>query len=319
MIPCFNAESFIAQTLDSVLAQTRMPDEVIVADDCSTDRSREIVASYPPPVRLVTQQRNSGCAASRNLAIRSSTGDTIALIDADDLWYPDHLAETASLLERFPGCRWAFSANDRFGTVRDTQYPAHPKLEPTDVLDQLLRGNDIHQLTVVFRRTLYDEAGGFDESMRYSEDYDLWLRFARRSCSVYTGKVTTAYRTHSGQLNQHLPQMFRTTWHARLKLLDEVRASDPARAAHLEPIIAETWRDGLYTAWAVRSSEALDFMLSMSDRFPDSASAARSWRIRRRIWPALLVADRVMGLLPARVRRVIRPNWGPGGNRPAKI
>ena len=120
-IPCYNAGSTIAETLDSILAQTRPPDEIIVADDCSTDNSREIIARYPT-VRLVCQAKNSGCASSRNLAIRASTGDVVAIVDADDLWYPDHLESTIGLLVRFPECGFAFSGNDRFGTLEDTQF-----------------------------------------------------------------------------------------------------------------------------------------------------------------------------------------------------
>jgi glycosyltransferase involved in cell wall biosynthesis len=308
VIACYNAERTIAETIESILAQTRPPESIVIADDCSTDSSREIIARYPA-VRLIVQPDNRGAAAARNAAIAVGRTDVVAIIDADDLWYPDHLANALEMLERFPEAGFVFAANDRFGRFHDTVTPEIPAGRPLPVLDWLLPGNQVALLTVVFRRELYDECGGFDGEMRYCEDYDLWLRFALRTYGVYTGIVSAAYRVHAGQLNQHMPQMFAGTWHARLKLLDSVRRDRPEEALALQQRLGEIWASGLYTAWAVRSRDSLEFMLAIRDRFPEQRAAERRWRLGRLVWPLLLHVDRFSRWLPVGIRSALRPKW----------
>lgn len=104
IIPLYNKEREIGDTLRSVLAQTLQPAEIVVVDDGSTDRSAEIVRGICSPlVKLVTQP-NAGECAARNRAIAESTGDYIALLDADDTWEPGFLEEIAAMIAEFPGC-----------------------------------------------------------------------------------------------------------------------------------------------------------------------------------------------------------------------
>lgn len=104
IIPLYNKEREIGDTLRSVLAQTLQPAEIVVVDDGSTDRSAEIVRGIRSPlVKLVTQP-NAGECAARNRAIAESTGDYIALLDADDTWEPGFLEEIAAMIAEFPGC-----------------------------------------------------------------------------------------------------------------------------------------------------------------------------------------------------------------------
>ena len=84
IIPAFNAEAHLAQALDSVVAQTRGDWEVVVGDDCSADRTREIAASFGARVKLASNPRNEGPAAARNLAISHSSGELLAFLDSDD-------------------------------------------------------------------------------------------------------------------------------------------------------------------------------------------------------------------------------------------
>jgi glycosyltransferase involved in cell wall biosynthesis len=307
-IPCYNSARYIGETIESVLAQTRPPDEITVADDCSTDTSREVVSQYRQ-VTLVTQAKNSGCAAARNLAIRASTGDVIAIVDADDVWYADHLDATVGLLERQPSIGMAFSGVRRFGLASEDRLPDVTPQVPLQLHETLLAGNMIPQPTAVFRRGLYDAVGGFDESFRYCEDYDLWLKLSRVAPAAATGRITAGYRLHEGQLNRHHPQMFAATWRARLNLLERVRDEDPDEESTLQQRLSEVWRDGLYAAWAFRSRESLDFMLTLADHFPNQHHAARAWRRRRKFWPLLVGVDHVSALLPRRLRQAARSPW----------
>jgi glycosyltransferase involved in cell wall biosynthesis len=306
IIAAFNAERTIGETLASVMKQTLPPLEILVVDDCSTDGTRDVVRSIPG-VTLIEQSANAGPAAARNVGVAASHGELIAFTDADDLWYPDHLEQSAAALQRWPQCGVAFSANDRFGRKQDTQYPEFPPDEPLSYRDALLHGNTIHLLTVVMRRDAFDAAGGFDAAMRYSEDYDLWLRCSLRTKAVYTGALTASYRIHTGQLNQNLPQMFDYTWRARLKLLDEVGRDQPELHEDLRTTLGQIWANKMYTAWAVRSRESLDILLAMAQHFPQQRAAERRWRRRRAYWPVLLLIDRVSKLAPPAVRAALRP------------
>ncbi len=89
VVPCFNREAFLGETLESALAQTRAALEIIVVDDGSSDRSVEIAKSYP--VRVIEMDGNRGISATLNAGIHAAKGDLVALLDSDDLWQPDHL------------------------------------------------------------------------------------------------------------------------------------------------------------------------------------------------------------------------------------
>ena len=104
IIPLYNKEREIAGTLRSVLAQTRQPDEIVIVDDGSTDRSAEIVRSIASPLVRLVPQPNAGECAARNRAIAEARGEYIALLDADDEWEPGFLAEIESMIGEFPGC-----------------------------------------------------------------------------------------------------------------------------------------------------------------------------------------------------------------------
>ena len=113
VIPCYNGAKFIRQTLDSVLAQTVEPHEILVVDDGSTDESREIAQSYGPPVRVI-RQPNQGESVARNRGIEEARGDWIAFLDADDLWMPTKLERQIEVLG--PDIAWVHTNYHVFGT-----------------------------------------------------------------------------------------------------------------------------------------------------------------------------------------------------------
>ena len=104
VIPLYNGERWIRQTLDAVAAQTLAPREVVVVDDGSTDASPSIVADEYPDVRLVHQSENSGPNAARNRGLRETTAEAVAFLDQDDLWHPEHLRILYSVLGENPNC-----------------------------------------------------------------------------------------------------------------------------------------------------------------------------------------------------------------------
>ena len=97
VIPVYNSSEYIARTIESVLAQTHKPDEIIVVDDGSTDETRQKVTQYEPKVKYI-YQTNAGTSAARNTGIKTSSSEWIAFLDADDEWLPEYLQKQLALL-----------------------------------------------------------------------------------------------------------------------------------------------------------------------------------------------------------------------------
>lgn len=210
IIPSFNCELYIAETISSVLNQTHKDIEVIVVDDGSTDRTREIVASFGAPVRLIAQE-NSGRCAARNRGIREASGEFICLLDHDDYWYPEKLSAQLAAFEKYPEAGGVYSDYIVWNAEAQGGYPAPDsfvRTEPGDAVDQELSGwiyhhflIDIYMLTsaAMFRAEVFDKCGAFIEDLSYSEDWELWFRISREYQLIGLRRPMTLYRQHAEQ------------------------------------------------------------------------------------------------------------------------
>ena len=176
IIPLYNKEREIGDTLRSVLAQTLQPTEIVVVDG-SADAVRAIAS---PLVKLVTQA-NAGVCAARNRAIAESAGDLIALLDADDTWEPGFLEEIASMAAEFPGCGIYSTA---FNIVsHDGRFPAPTPTERGVVAD-FFRDSAHRYISIpsasAVPRAVFESVGGFPEGMKIGEDLYMWIKIARR-------------------------------------------------------------------------------------------------------------------------------------------
>ena len=239
VIPVYNAEGFLARALESVLAQTRAVDEIIVVDDASTDGSPEVARRFGARVcRLPT---NAGSSAARNEGLRAARGDVIAWLDADDFWEPRHCEVVVGLLEEFPAACLAFSGIAFRGDRQGEWLSPLPEREPADAFWQSLGSVIVPQMSVVTRRAPLLEVGGYDPSLRFAEDYDLFLRLARRYPFVSTREVTSNYRWHAAQSAKWGKQL-QTVFGCRRRLLDQLLAEgDQARGARVERTIVRLW------------------------------------------------------------------------------
>lgn len=207
VIPLYNGASYIRTALESVLAQERKADEIIVVDDGSTDSGPSIVASMAaanPTIRLLSK-KNGGQGSARNFGVRHSAADLIAFLDQDDIWYADHLTELEKPFlrkSRLP-LGWTYSNLDEINgngrmvchSVLDTQKNEHPKRTLQCCLQQ-----DMFILPVasLISRDAFDAVGGFDEQFMGYEDDDLFLRmFCRGYRSVYIDQPLTIWRIHT--------------------------------------------------------------------------------------------------------------------------
>ncbi|HAS82035.1 MAG TPA: hypothetical protein DCS43_05015 [Verrucomicrobia bacterium] len=192
IVPVYNGERFLAEAIQSVLAQAILPDEIIVVDDGSTDSSANVAAALastsPVPIQYVVQT-NQGPSSARNHGLRLATGDLLAFIDADDLWERNKLFTQASYLNEHPeiliirGMVQMFEVCD--GKVTPIDDPWH--------------GANLG--CSLFRRKAFEIVGPFDEAMRLAEDLDWFLRASERSVSQRVLQCTSLwYRKHDNNI-----------------------------------------------------------------------------------------------------------------------
>lgn len=200
IIPAYNAQDFVAQTIESVIKQTYSHWELCIVDDGSTDDTAKITQSYSSDSRIkYLYQKNQERAVARNHGLHHSTGKYIAFLDADDMWLPDKLETQVQFLENQPEsalCFTQFLFINEQGIV--TGKAGIPFKSGSDQFFRLLEGNFIANSTVMVPRIVFDKVGFFDETLPAfgSEDWDMWLRIARNYPIRFVHKPLTLYRIH---------------------------------------------------------------------------------------------------------------------------
>ncbi|HLF57371.1 MAG TPA: glycosyltransferase [Thermoanaerobaculia bacterium] len=306
LIPCYNAEPFLAHALESALRQERPADEVVVVDDASTDASTAIAARYP--VRLVRLERNSGQSVARNAAVRASTGEVLVWLDADDWFEPRHVAVVVGLLERYPAAAVAFSAVRLRGTMSGVFGGRLPSREgPTDLFWQCLVDTVVPPMSAAVRRPALERVGGYDERFRFAADFDLWLRLSRRERFVSTEEVTSNYRRHDRQASMQPRQQRRAVYESRRLLLERLVAEGEAPLAERVALrMEEIWAAQLRAEWGARDIDALRFLLDLAPLLP-RAEAAKRYRWRTRIPRSLIAGWDRLRAAGGRARSAARP------------
>jgi len=201
IIPAYNSEKFIGEAIASVLNQSFQDYEIIVVNDGSDDGTESVVKSLATDRLRYFYQTNSGPAQARNSAIDRSQGELIAFLDSDDTWYPDKLERQVSYLNRRTDtaavyCQLMF-VGDSFSRLKT--FPDRHFFKSGRVFDDLLRWNFILPSSVLIRKSLLQEVGGFDpdRSVRGFEDWELWLRIASKHQFGFIPQVLGEHRYHS--------------------------------------------------------------------------------------------------------------------------
>jgi glycosyltransferase involved in cell wall biosynthesis len=193
IVPAYNAEDFIAQTLDSIISQTYQNIEILVVDDGSEDRTPEIVESFAQRNQRITllRQANAGVAAARNLAIEKSSGEYMAPIDADDIWYPQKLEKQVEcMLKGGPSVGLVYARSVIIDENNSVLKKIMSYLDPVssviegDVYAALVYTNFVGNASVpLIRRSCLERVGGYNYQLREQkaqgcEDWDIYLRIA---------------------------------------------------------------------------------------------------------------------------------------------
>jgi glycosyltransferase involved in cell wall biosynthesis len=196
IMPVYNGERFLREALESIRHQNYEPLEIIVVDDGSTDNTAKIIASYGNWIRYVRQE-NAGPAAARNRGLALAGGKLVAFLDADDLWPEGKLALQVERLINDP------KLDIVLGRIQYVELPGAAHVEiPFESSEKTLTG--IHLGCGIYRKSVFDKVGGFDETLRISEDQDWFLRAREVNISVVILKETTLiYRLHSNNLTRN--------------------------------------------------------------------------------------------------------------------
>ena len=213
IIPCYNRDQYIKQAVDSVLSQDYSNVRLIVVDDGSTDDSRKILEEYGDKLCLLTHPggANKGQSASINLGLEQSTGEYIAILDSDDWWAEYKLRLQVTFLE----------SHTDVGLVYGNGYQTTASGEPKWRIYQADHAEDSDPARVLadcyflvpnnslVRRSVFDEVGGFDESLRAAQDHDIAIRIAEVTKIAYIPEVVFYYRRHADSISN---KGTRTRW-----------------------------------------------------------------------------------------------------------
>lgn len=210
IIPSFNRAWTLAHAIDSVLAQTVAPKEIIVVDDGSTDHTSEVLAAYGDSIRVLVQP-NKGVSSARNLGIRHSTGEFVALLDSDDQWKPEKLACQAAFFMAHPGALICQTEEIwiRNG-VRVNPRKKHKK--PSGLIfEPSLHLCLVSPSAVMIKKKLFERKGMFRPDFPVCEDYEFWLRVSVDTpIHLIDTALTVKYGGHADQLSRrHSQDRFR--------------------------------------------------------------------------------------------------------------
>jgi glycosyltransferase involved in cell wall biosynthesis len=199
IISTYNRGDHLPATLDCLLQQTRVPDEIIVVDDGSTDHTQDVLKRYGPPV-ISLWQANQGLSAGRNRGLELATGDLIAFLDSDDLLALDSIEKRAAILEAHPEYDVVYSNVQMVSAKGDvlglyTEFRPGPR-PSGDVYAHLAQYNLMPVHAYMFRRACLDTTGVFDTALYGMQDYDLWLRMAEHFQFYFLDEPLAQYILH---------------------------------------------------------------------------------------------------------------------------
>ncbi|KJJ37491.1 glycosyltransferase family 2 protein [Aequorivita vladivostokensis] len=212
VIAVFNKEKYIAETLKSVLSQTFTDFEVVILNDGSTDNSEAEILKFKDPRIRYFSKENSGASAARNFTIRQATSEYIALMDADDYWYPFYLEEQNRLLSEFPSESVFATATEikRNGKVFKNSYSLQTIGTDAVVVDYFEASqldSVLLSISTVLKKNVFEKVGWYDTTIKSGEDTDLYVRIGLKYKIVFSPKVCATYIVRQNSLFQRVKNL----------------------------------------------------------------------------------------------------------------
>jgi glycosyltransferase involved in cell wall biosynthesis len=268
IIPAYNGQEYIREAIESALGQTYRPIEILVIDDGSPVSMTEAVSGFGPEVRYLRQE-NGGTASARNLGWRSASGEFIALLDQDDLWLPLKLERQVPRFAEDPRIglvtAWMEVFDTNTGEAKGTYQP------PAEMTVHDMLGHELPPVqTMIFRRSALEKIGGFDASLRGTDDWDVNIRLAAEYRVVTVEEVLGRARMHGAQQGSNGEQMYRNSMRVleknsrvhgdcaecRQALRKSRKLVREYHSLYIKGRARAAWNEGRYTAAITRAARA---------------------------------------------------------------
>ncbi len=295
IIPVYNGEKTIRETIESVLKQTFSDLELIVINDSSTDSTLEIISSIKDSRIKIFSYPNAGLASSRNRGIANACGEFISFLDADDLWTPNKLELQLKALQENCQAGVAYSWTDLIDNKSEFIRPSSHITANGDVYARLLLVNFLENgSNPLIRKQALTEVGGFDESLGHAADWDMWLRLAPCYHFVAVPSAQILYRVSANSMSSNIYRQAVD----QIKVLNKAFAQAPDSLQYLKQcsfsnmykyLIFKCFEGNLTKEKSVTAAKLLWLAIENEP----------SWLRSRVIWKVLLKIIIVM-LLPTR-------------------
>ncbi len=294
IVPAYNAARFVAEAVESILNQTLAPMEIVVVNDGSTDDTEAILRPYRERIHYIRQQ-NRGLPAARNRGIEESQGDLIAFLDADDVWLPGKLEKQWKCFQDHPAAGLVHSNVLLWHDATGEKTPGYEGLRERTgwCYSKLFSRSAIIPSATMVKRECLDRVGLFNESMRTSEDYELFLRIARYYEFAYVDDPLILYRRHDSNMSKNSLLM----WTNDLFIVRKALLDDPdlhrlvGRRRVQERLHGLLFSIGYLHHEAYRQDDARQFFLQALAHKP---------------WHAYTLSLYLMNLLPSPWTRTLR-------------
>lgn len=232
IIPAYNAEETLLETIQSVLSQTFTDLEILIIDDGSSDNTVAIARAVQDPRVRVYTFKNGGAAMARNRGIAHSTGEFLSFIDSDDLWTPNKLEKQLDALQHMPDAGGVYSWTLIMNESGEKFYPGNCESYSGDVYAHLLLSNFIGSgSNMLVRRTASDTIGGFDTTLHSHEDWDYYLRLSQNWLFAVVSEPQILYRKREDSVCSNFEVMERYIF----ILHDKMFSTAPYSLRYLEP------------------------------------------------------------------------------------
>lgn len=214
LLTCYNHVRFLPAAFESIQSQTFKDYEIIAIDDVSADGTREWLADRPEAFERIFNEKNLGTYASLNVALAKAKGEFVAILNDDDLWSPEKLAEQLALFAAHPKVGLvhtdgAFIDGEGKPIEGSPLGFEFPRTETGDVLLGLMYANKIIASAVLVRMECFHKLGGFNENYFGSGDWEMWMRIAEQYEIGFVPKPLTFYRVHGGNASHKLDRIWR--------------------------------------------------------------------------------------------------------------
>lgn len=302
LIPCYNAEKYIGETLESVFRQTWQNIEVIVVDDGSTDNSASEVERFRTQNLTLIRQSNAGAAVARNLAYSKAMGDYLQFLDGDDLIAPEKIANQISRLTAHPRCIAAGRWGRFYKSITETQFEAEPVQADLDSVEWLVRSRQkglgmLFPALWLIPREVAEAAGPWDETLSLGDDGEYFTRVVLAAERVlYCPDALCYYR--SGLINSLSGQRSPAAWASAFRVLELCESHLRARED------SERVRRGFALSWQHLAHSCYPYDRHMAEYALNRARALHSVTIKPGGGPAFHMVSRLVGWRLARLLQV---------------